>query len=174
MLLNIADIPDEGLEQELDIPVVPGENVGSGTARVRIKVFRTGKKVLVQGSLRVSLSLRCSRCLQEFSYPVAADFSDEYSPAEEFESEGEQELTAGEMDLSYYRNEELNLSDVVREQVLLSLPMKPLCRPDCGGLCPHCGRDLNRESCQCREEDADPRLDPLRKLKKSMEDSGKT
>ena len=98
-LLNIADIPDEGLEQELDIPVVPGENVGSGTALVRIKVFRTGKKVLVQGSLRVSLSLRCSRCLQEFSYPVAADFSDEYSPAEEFESEGEQELTAGEMDL---------------------------------------------------------------------------
>ena len=75
MLLNIADIPDEGLEQELDIPVVPGENVGSGTARVRIKVFRTGKKVLVQGSLRVSLSLRCSRCLvrrQRMSSAVSA------------------------------------------------------------------------------------------------------
>jgi uncharacterized protein len=66
--------------------------------------------------------------------------------------------------VSFYKDDTIDLGEVMREQFFLALPMKPLCRPDCRGLCPVCGKNRNIEQCECREEWTDPRLAPLKKL----------
>ena len=172
MRLNIYDIPESGLQQELELPIAINDHAEPDTAHVFIKVFRFDKKVLVEGSLKISLSLTCCRCLKEFSYPVDAPFKDECNPAGEVETEDEQELTDRELDLSFYSNDELDISELIKEQVLLSIPMKPLCSVECQGICTKCGKDLNEGPCGCKEEEIDPRLAPLKNFKESMKDRG--
>ena len=71
--------------------------------------------------------------------------------------------------VSYYREGTIDLKEDVREAIILAFPLKPLCRPECRGLCPHCGRNLNEEKCECREEKIDPRLAKLKELLKESE-----
>ncbi len=78
--------------------------------------------------------------------------------------EGEQEVADEDLGVSFYKDETLDLGELMREQFYLVLPMKPLCRPDCKGLCPVCGINRNRETCTCQTEWTDPRLDALKRL----------
>jgi len=172
MRLKISDIPDNGLTEELELPVEVRDGAGSDTAQVFIRVLRFGKKVLVEGTVRIAASLNCSRCLKAVSYPVETNFKEEYNPAVEPDREEEQELTDRELDLSYYSNDELDITELIREQVMLSIPMKPLCVEDCQGICFRCGKDLNEGACGCKTEEADPRLAPLSKFKELMKDRG--
>ncbi len=172
MRLNIFDIPDDGLQQELVLPIAINDSAKPDMAHVFLKVFRFGKKILVEGTLKISVSLNCSRCLRDFSYPADTAFRDEYEPAEEIKGEDDQELTEQELDLSFYSNDELDIPEIIKEQVILSIPMKPLCNTDCQGICPKCGKDLNDGACGCKEEGIDPRLAPLNKLKELMKDCG--
>lgn len=172
MRLKISDIPDGGLTQELDLPVEVRDGAGPDTAHVFIRLFRFGKKVLAEGTVRITVSLSCSRCLKSVPYPVETKFREEYNPAEDLDKEEEQELTDRELDLSYYRNDELDISEMIREQVLLAVPMKPLCTEDCQGICPKCGKDLNEGGCGCKTGEVDPRLAPLSKFKDMMKDRG--
>ena len=172
MRLKISDIPEGGLTQELDLPVEVRDGAGPDTAHVSIKLFRFGKKVVAEGTVRITVSLNCSRCLKAVAYPVETKFSEEYNPAEAFDKEEEQELTDRELDLGYYSNDELDISGLIREQVLLSVPMKPLCIADCQGICVKCGKDLNEGACGCKTEEVDPRLAPLSKFKELMKDRG--
>lgn len=172
MRLNISDIPEDGLTEELDLPVEVREGAGPETAHVFVKVKRFGKKVLAEGTVTITVSLNCSRCLKAVSYPVETKFSEEYNPAEDLDKEEEQELTDRELDLSYYINDELDISGLIREQVLLSVPMKPLCAEECQGICLKCGKDLNEGACGCKTEELDPRLAPLTKFKELMKDRG--
>lgn len=170
MRLNVSDIPDEGLQQEVNLPITVNDQAGPAIAYTFIKVFRIGKKVLVEGSVKISVSLRCGRCLRDFSLPLDLTFREEYNPAEEVIQEEEKELKETELDLSYYRNDEIDISELINEQVLLSVPMKPLCSSGCSGICPKCGKDLNEGACECKAEETDPRLAPLQKLKELMKD----
>lgn len=170
MRLNVSDIPDGGLQTELDLPVEINDIAGSDIAHVRMNVFRFGKKVLIEGSLKISLSLECSRCLKEYSFTLDLAFRDEYDPVEEFENEDKQELTGRELEKNSYSNDEIDISGLIKEQVMLNIPMKPLCRSDCQGICPRCGKHLNEGLCECKAEEIDPRLAPLKKLKESMKD----
>ncbi|MBI5665276.1 MAG: DUF177 domain-containing protein [Nitrospirae bacterium] len=172
MRLKITDIPDEGLTDEFDLPVEVRDGGVSDTAHVVINVKRFGKKVLAEGKVNITVSLNCSRCLKPVPYPIETKFSEEYNPAMDLDKEEEQELTEGELDLSYYSNDELNISELIREQVLLSVPMKPLCSADCHGICLKCGKDLNEGACLCKTEEIDPRLAPLGKFKELMKDRG--
>jgi uncharacterized protein len=156
MRLKISDIPDNGLAQELDLPIEVRDDAGPDTAHVFIKVKRFGKKVLAEGTVRISVSLNCGRCLRNVSCPIETKFSEEYNPAEDLDKEEEQELTDRELDLGYYSNDELDISELIREQILLSVPMKPLCGADCQGICPKCGKDLNEGACGCKTEELDP------------------
>ncbi len=174
MRWKISDIPDGGLTEELDLPVEVREGAGTDIAHVFLRVFRFGKKVVADGTVSITVSLNCSRCLKPVSYPVETKFSEEYNPAEDLDKEEEQELTDRELDLSYYSNDELDISEMIREQVLLSVPMKPLCVADCKGICPACGRDLNDGACGCKTEEVDPRLAPLSKFKELMKDRGRS
>jgi uncharacterized protein len=74
------------------------------------------------------------------------------------------EVTDADVGVSFYKDDHIDLGETMREQFYLALPMKPLCREDCAGLCPICGINRNREQCQCQAEWVDPRLEPLRKL----------
>lgn len=122
------------------------------------------------GSVATTLELACSRCLEPFRLPVNAAFDLRYLPAgagqEEAaaESGGDGEVHDAEVSVSFYRDDEIDLADLLREQFYLALPMKPLCREDCQGLCPQCGVNRNVETCQCSTRWDDPRLSALKAL----------
>ncbi|RJQ53344.1 MAG: DUF177 domain-containing protein [Nitrospiraceae bacterium] len=170
MKIRVPDIPEEGLLQEADLPVVINDHTGPGIAHVLIKIFRFGKRLLVEGAVRTSVTVKCSRCLKDSLLPLDLTFREEYLPAEEPGGGKEQELTNKDLDLGFYTDDELDVTELVKEQVLLAVPMKPLCRDDCPGLCPFCGKDLNEGPCGCRKEEIDPRLAPLEKFKELLKD----
>ena len=128
-------------------------------------VRKDARKVRLVGKVVATLELECSRCVEPFAVPVDAKFDMLFLPASENTGEGEREVTADDMGVSYYKDDVIDFADVIREQFYLLLPMKPLCREDCLGLCPVCGKNRNREECSCQIEWVDPRLEPLRKLK---------
>jgi uncharacterized protein len=120
----------------------------------------------LEGTVRTELELPCSRCLEPFRMPVDAAFDLRYHPASEMATEGEREVGDDDLETSYYRDDQIDLNELLREQFYLALPMKPLCRGDCKGLCPHCGTNLNTGSCACTSGWADPRLAALNALKR--------
>ena len=168
MRINILDIPEEGLEQEFDLPITINDNAIPDAASARIKLLRFGKKILVDGAVKVNISLKCSRCLNDYSCPVDLDFREEYTPADETEPGSRKELSGDQMDIGFYVGEEIDLAGIVKEQVLLEVPMKPLCKNDCRGLCSKCGADINMQTCNCKDDHIDPRLAPLAKYKESL------
>jgi uncharacterized protein len=117
------------------------------------------------GSARTALELPCSRCLEPYVLPIDASFDLRYLPASEIATEEERELQDEDVGTSYYRDDRIDLDELLREQFYLALPMKPLCSDACRGLCPQCGTNLNTGACQCAPVWEDPRLAPLRALK---------
>jgi len=170
MKIHVPDIPEEGLLREAALPVTIQDHAKPDTAQVFVKIFRFGRRVLVEGSVKISVKVACSRCLKDMSLPLDLTFREEYLPAEESGKGNEQELTNTELDLGFYTNDELDITELVKEQILLAVPMKPLCRDDCRGLCTRCGKDLNRGPCGCRKKEIDPRLAPLAKFKELLKD----
>jgi uncharacterized protein len=130
------------------------------------------------GRIRASLELACSRCLEPFPFAVDLPFDLRYLPqhmnvggsgeAEDEDEDGEAEEVGGDdLSTAFYRDDQIDLSQLVREQLYLALPMKPLHSEDCKGLCPNCGANLNETTCGCQIEWEDPRLAPLKALKKT-------
>ena len=134
-------------------------------AELSMDVERVGPGVfLVGGHVRTGLQLECSRCLDEFDVPVEAEFQLRYMPRSETSDEAEREIGEDALATSVYEDDSLDVIDMLREQFQLALPMKPLCRDACEGLCPQCGANLNRTVCGCEPEWEDPRLAPLKEL----------
>jgi uncharacterized protein len=129
-------------------------------------VRRDGKKVRLRGRVTTTLELPCSRCLEPFAVPVDAELDSLFLPATENTGEGEREVEEDELGVSFYRDDVIDLGEAMREQFFLAVPMKPVCREDCQGLCPVCGVNRNREACAGHPEWVDPRLEPLRRLTK--------
>ncbi len=133
------------------------------TGEVRLE--KHGSDILVRGSLAGSLEMACGRCLEPFVAPVAADFDLLLVPGPEPVNREDEELSGADLDLDYYAGETVDLEAIIREQIILLIPLKPLCDETCKGLCPHCGANLNQEICQCREGKADSPLAQLAKVK---------
>jgi uncharacterized protein len=121
----------------------------------------------LEGTVRTELELPCSRCLEPFRLPVDVGVDLRYLPASAMSAEGEREVAEEDLETSYYRDDQIDLNELMREQFYLALPMKPLCREDCRGLCPQCGTNLNLGACECDTGWHDPRLAPLKDLKRS-------
>jgi len=138
----------------------------SAPVDLEVEVRKDAKKVRLVGQVRTTLAGECSRCLDSFAIPVASDFDLLFLPASENAGSGDREVAADDLGVSFYEEETIDLGAVMREQFYLALPMKPLCRPDCRGLCPVCGVNRNRESCSCHAEWTDPRFEALRSLNK--------
>jgi uncharacterized protein len=109
--------------------------------------------------------LPCARCLEPVAQHLEGDFDLLYRPAALPVDVEEHSITTSETEIGYYQGDGLDLEDVLREQVLLTLPARVLCQADCKGLCPHCGQDLNSTSCTCENVIADPRWNALADLR---------
>jgi uncharacterized protein len=119
----------------------------------------------VAGHLGGDLELTCSRCLERFRLSVSSEFDLRYVPRVENAGEGEQEVDEDDLTTAYYADDQIDLKALVMEQLHLALPMKPLCDPECKGLCAECGTNWNTGICSCTPRWTDPRLDVLKKLR---------
>jgi len=118
----------------------------------------------VTGRVSTRLELECGRCLDPYEIAVDAPFELRYVPQAENSGEGEREIAEDDLTTAFYREGVLDVNDLLREQFLLALPMKPLCSEACRGLCAVCGTNLNRATCECTPRWEDPRLAPLKAL----------
>jgi len=134
-------------------------------ATVSGKVRLAGNEVFVNGHVETRAKIECDRCLRPVETPVNADFSLEYISGSEYESSEVAELTEAEMSVSVFDGEALDVDEIVKEQVLLAVPTRMLCREDCKGICPECGTDRNTGDCSCATSDIDPRWAALKNLK---------
>jgi uncharacterized protein len=121
----------------------------------------------VAGRLTGELELTCSRCLEPFRLPVATEFDLRYVPRVENAGEGEREVEEDDLSTAFYDGDEIDLAQLIMEQFQLALPMKPLCRDDCKGLCPTCGTNLNTGACDCNQKWEDPRFAALKAMKRT-------
>jgi uncharacterized protein len=152
-----AEVEQEGDSYRIVEPVILDFDIHKDKDRFRL-----------DGTLRTELELPCSRCLEPFRLPVDAVFDLRYHPASAMSTEEERGIDEDDLETSYYRDEQIDLNELMREQFYLALPMKPLCQDECRGLCPQCGTNLNHGACSCAAEWKDPRLAPLEAIKRSQ------
>lgn len=131
---------------------------------LRFTVYKDRDRLRLAGVVTTTLELACSRCLEPFELPVASSFDERYTPQSENTGEGEGEVGDDDLSVAYYQDDQIDLSQLMEEQFYLALPMKPLCREDCRGLCPSCGTNLNEATCGCEVRWEDPRLAGLKAL----------
>jgi len=120
---------------------------------------RIVRDIRVAGGLETILEMACARCLDPVVEKVERQYDLLYRPLG----------TAAEAEVSYYQGEGLLLEEVLREQVLLAAPLKAICREDCKGLCPHCGKNMNLEPCSCADAIEDPRWSALKDLRSKLQ-----
>jgi uncharacterized protein len=171
MQIDFAEIPQEGLEVTLRAePVALRLPDGAPPDQVRadalLKLTRTSQGVLAEGEVTSTLSLICSRCSEPFDCPIREPFSVYYQLSAMGATEGEEvELTAEDLDTEFIEEGRLDVTALLQQNLLLALPVQPLCREDCQGLCPRCGANRNQGPCACPGAPLDPRLKVLERLK---------
>ena len=148
------EIGDEGEPYRIVAPVELGFEIHKDKDRFRLV-----------GSVKTELELTCSRCVEPFRMDVDAPFDIRFMPVSEAAADVEKEVAEEDLETSYYREDRVDLNELLREQFYLALPMKPLCVDDCRGLCTLCGINLNTGACECAPVWEDPRLSPLKQLK---------
>lgn len=140
--------------------------IGEETPHVRgeITMLRTNRGILVTGRLETDTGLTCSRCLGQFRQPVTLEIEEEYFPSIDILTGSQIEVPEDEPEAFVIdQNNILDLTEAIRQYALLAVPMKPLCKEDCAGLCPTCGVNRNLKTCNCPPA-VDPRLETLRGL----------
>jgi uncharacterized protein len=136
-----------------------------GPVVVSGKVRSSGAEVFVTGNVKANLLLECDRCLRQLDLPVNTDFELEYITGPQYETGYAAELSEDELAVSVFDGEAIDIDEVVKEQVLLSVPVRALCTPECKGICSECGADLNLGDCGCQTKEIDPRWAALKNLK---------
>lgn len=121
-------------------------------------------EVRLRGHVVVEIEAACDRCLEPAKVPVDSDFDLFYRPVETVETHGEIHLEEGEIDISFYEGDSVALREVLREFILLSLPMRTVCSEECQGLCPVCGENRNLVACGCTVAPKDERWSGLKDL----------
>ncbi len=122
-------------------------------------------QIRVEGSFETKIELVCARCLEPVLEDVNKPFDLFYAPLPKEDKPKEDQLKEDDTEIGFYQGDGLFLADILKEQVLLALPLKVICRSDCRGLCPACGANLNHEGCRCETHATDTRMAPLARLK---------
>jgi len=152
--LQPADLPQEGEAYRV-----------VASAHLVCEIHKDHARFRLSGRVTSELELDCSRCLEPFRVPVDMPFDHRYLPqSESSEEKPEREIEDDDIEMSYYRDDQIDLAELVREQFYLALPMKPLCAEDCKGLCPQCGTNLNLSNCGCKQVWEDSRLAALKSM----------
>ena len=133
-------------------------------AAVNGKVRLSSNQVFVNGHIETRAQVECDRCLKPVDLPVNADFTLEYISGSDYESRQVAELGEDDLSVSVFDGEAIDVDEIVKEQILLAVPTRMLCRENCKGICPECGTDLNLGECNCVTSDIDPRWAALKKL----------
>src|ERR1044072_8788140 len=136
----------------------------SQAATVSGKVRLAGNEVFVNGHGETRAEVECDRCLKPVEIPVNTDFALEYITGSEYESVETAELTEAEMSVSVFDGKVIDVDEIVKEQIVLAVHTRMLCREDCKGICPECGADRNTGDCGCTTNDIDPRWAALKNL----------
>ncbi len=175
LTLKLDEIPDEGLDlkwtEERDSLLSYFENFSQidfdfeTPLLSEVKISRAGQSVLMRGKVETNLRLQCVRCLKEFSYPLSSGFELTLHPLKSASLNEEMELETEDMESSFFEGGEIHLSEIACEQIFLEVPYQPVCREECKGLCPVCGKDLNLSSCGCVKEEFASSFSALKKLK---------
>ena len=178
MEFKVSELEQEPIEY--DVELAPGaidfgdEAAQSGplgsSGRAEVIHEHRGPKEIVadirlKGRYAGAFQVPCARCVEPVKIPLSAEFDLIFRPIGADAGTVERSISAPETEIGYYQKDSLLLEDVLREQVLLSLPVRTLCKADCKGLCPHCGRNRNLEACTCEEGPADPRWEALSGLR---------
>ncbi len=145
-----------------------GDLASSGRSEV-IHEHRGPKEIVpdirLRGRFAGAFEIPCARCIELVEVPLSAEFDLIFRPLGADAGAPERSISTSETEIGYYQKDSLMLEDVLREQVVLSLPVRTLCKPDCKGLCPRCGANRNTQPCSCDEGQADPRWEALTGLR---------
>ncbi len=161
MRFNLARLLEEpvGSKMSFDIDEAQqrlAEDLRVDFVRGTVEFTRTNRGIFGEGQLHSQIQLECARCLETFSQPLDFHLESQFSSLP-INPQGGPTFPIGVKGI-------LDLTEALREHILLDLPMRPLCRPDCRGLCVECGKDLNEGPCDCVEETIDPRMVELKEL----------
>ena len=158
MKILVDEIPVEGLDLKITDTIKGLDSTGENIifkepVTLKANVKRIGSKIVVKGVIKTLVQLECGRCLEDFLCHVDEDFTATFLPADQRPKEPDLELESDDLDVSFYEGKVIDLSELVREEILLSIPMNPLCRVNCRGVCPECGKNLNEGKCYCPGSD---------------------
>jgi len=165
MLIDVDRIPEEGLKISKDFEFFSEELVEENAVflkPVHVEVFvrKVGEELLIKGKIITMLNFVCCRCLMPFELPVDSKFDLVYLP-EELEV-AKEELEQDDLNMFFYYKRHLDVKDVILEQLNLTFPVRPLCSPECQGICPVCGKLIKEGKCSCLAKESDHRLDKLK------------
>ena len=164
MNVNVAQQLKESVgsvrRYEVDEPLPPDGYPVKG----ELTFLRTGTGILVTGTLHTAVECPCSRCLEPYKCELTFQIEEEYFPRIDVLTGLPQPVPEDAQDFAIGPDHVLDLTEAFRQNVLLAIPMKPVCREECAGLCPGCGANMNSESCKCAPAEADPRWSELKKL----------
>ena len=154
MAIKIKDIPPEGLTLELAQKLDLFDKGTASTAFTAVLSIKPtgGGNLHITGRVQSAPLLECSRCLKSFAYGIDTELTIDVAPVSAMGTSPEHELIGGELDMEFYQGDEIEPADLVKEQLLISIPMVPLHSPECRGLCAVCGTDLNASDCGCRND----------------------
>jgi uncharacterized protein len=155
----------DGLASDADVFGV------SGPVRLSASIQKDRQQYRLKGTVQATLELECSRCLVAYQMPVDEPFEVLYLPHADAKTDGEVEIEDDDLSTAYYRDQVIDLGQLVMEQFFMVVPMKPLCSEACRGLCSMCGTNLNISQCSCTASWVDPRLAVLLELKKDTKDT---
>ena len=166
MQISVSELFKESIGSTRQYEIDETFDVGDGSYEVQgeIKLVRTGQGMLVKGTLRTEVEVTCGRCLSFFNCPLTLNIEDEYFPTTDMVSGASLPLPE---EPGYFTIDEryvLDLTEAIHQYIMLAIPMKPLCRESCAGICPTCGHNLNQGPCDCLPQKVDPRWSELNRL----------
>ena len=161
MKINVVQIPDSGLNLQFTregdwfselLPDKEKCDFTLGRVDVSCSVKKAREAIVVEGTVETIVGTDCSRCIESVQAPVQGEFRYVLVPApvdagDKFDADAE--LNPDDVDFGYYEGEVIDLDPMIFEQIVLLIPIKRLCLESCKGLCPHCGANLNKGSCDC-------------------------
>jgi uncharacterized protein len=173
MIIDVSKIEESRLPFEV---AVQPEALELGVANYRLKgpasavgeITRHIGSIAVKGTIKGEAEIDCTRCLSPINTPLLIDFDVDYLTEGELGSEENVELQPGDLDTDELEGYQLDLTQLVREQILLNVPEQIYCTEDCKGLCEKCGGNLNLVDCNCKDEEIDPRWEALKNLKDNL------
>jgi len=170
MIVDLLSVSDEPLPfnfkiaaNEIDLDTEGVQIIGD--IEVIGELRKNAAKTDVRGSIKAPVEIECTRCLTPVKRELDIVFDVDFIDRELFPDSKETHLESSDLETDVIDGNELDLTQVAREQILLNLPEQVLCREDCKGICPTCGNDLNEGDCTCSDDNIDPRWAALKDLK---------